>query len=220
MILQHLSPAARMRAAAAMLPIAVAAFLCLMSAGTGASVLSPPAFTPHHDQGPHAARVAKARELLAAGKAAEAADAALIANVERPDDLDALELLAQAQLAANRMELAEGSIQWLLDMRPDDPRGMLLAAQFRDRIGDAEGASDMVTQVIARCAVLPPACARAFALAASMRRKAGDPAEAQQLAQRAAELLPEDAEIAAELAASRAGAAMATKPTGVPPATP
>ena len=71
---------------------------------------------------------------------------------ERPDDIQAYQLTASAQMGLGDYDAAEKSIQWMLDLRigKADANGWLLVARFREVTGDIEGALDAVNLAYAR----------------------------------------------------------------------
>ena len=67
-----------------------------------------------------------------------------------PDDVLTYGLLADASMAFGKYEQAEKAVQMMLDLRPEEPAGLLRAANLRDIYGDPEGAREMLEQVFNR----------------------------------------------------------------------
>ncbi|MFN3324365.1 MAG: tetratricopeptide repeat protein [Bryobacteraceae bacterium] len=72
------------------------------------------------------------------------------ANRERPDDLDTYAELADALRAAGRQEEAIETVQWMLNLRPTDVRGLWRAALIREDVGDLEGSADLMAECYRR----------------------------------------------------------------------
>src|SRR5688500_10824078 len=73
----------------------------------------------------HRAGVLNARLLIAEGKAENGLEQAKVLNRNMPDDLDTYALMVDAALALGRVEDAEKSAQWMLNMRPEDVRSLM-----------------------------------------------------------------------------------------------
>lgn len=95
-------------------------------------------------------RRARVRLLLAQGNFAAAREQAAALNREMPDDLVPYGLLAEAQAKLGDLAAAEKNVQWMLDLRPEDPRGLLAAARLRTRFGLHEGALQLYADAIRR----------------------------------------------------------------------
>ena len=98
----------------------------------------------------HATKVWKARLLLAEGQPTRALEEAVCLNQAAPDDLDTYGLIVDAALLLGRLEQAEKSAQWMLNLRPEDVRSLIRGAAVRDALGDHEGVVQMLTDARAR----------------------------------------------------------------------
>ncbi|MCC6539988.1 MAG: tetratricopeptide repeat protein [Bryobacterales bacterium] len=92
----------------------------------------------------------RVRLLLAQGDATAAREQAAALNREMPDDLAVYGLLAEAQARLGDLAGAEKNVQWMLDLRPEDPRSLLAAARLRTRFGLHEGALQMYADAVRR----------------------------------------------------------------------
>lgn len=96
------------------------------------------------------AQVARIQSLLKQQQFKEAEASATDLNKKIPDELIGYGLLADAQMALGKLDDAEKNIQWMLDLRKGDPRGMVRAARFRALTGDPEGALQMYDMAFQR----------------------------------------------------------------------
>ena len=90
----------------------------------------------------------RALALIAQGKPAAARD--LIAPIFKtsPDDLMARGLMSDAQLALGDYPAAETEAQYILDSRPNNPVGLLAAANLREVYGDPDGALELINMAL------------------------------------------------------------------------
>jgi Flp pilus assembly protein TadD len=92
----------------------------------------------------------EARLLLAEGQAQLALERAQALNRRMPDDLDGYALLAGAHRALGNLEQARRAVQWMLDLRETDVRGLEQAAALRAAHGDHSGAVDLLNECYRR----------------------------------------------------------------------
>jgi tetratricopeptide (TPR) repeat protein len=128
-----------------------------------AAALAPPPAGPAG----FAARKLRAASLQALGQWQPALDAALRVNREMPDDLETYALLVDAYRRLGRPGDAETQAQWMLNLRPEDPRGLRRAGDLRADLGDFQGALQMYSECFRRTSP-----ARAGERAALLRRMA------------------------------------------------
>ncbi|AGA91777.1 Tfp pilus assembly protein PilF [Thioflavicoccus mobilis 8321] len=69
---------------------------------------------------------------------------------DNPESTAALRLLAMAHQARNEPALAEDALERLIELAPDDPAGYLQLAGLRSRIGDVEGATLALDELLGR----------------------------------------------------------------------
>ncbi|MCC7153420.1 MAG: tetratricopeptide repeat protein [Bryobacterales bacterium] len=133
-------------------------------------------------------KVAEIQSLLKQQRYKDAEAKAKELNRLMPDELTGYGLLADAQMAQGKLDEAEKNIQWMLDLRRGDPRGMVRAARFRSLTGDPEGALQMYEMAFQR---MPGAAEERAAIVAEMAKieaRQGRRAEAQRLEKLALEL--------------------------------
>lgn len=84
------------------------------------------------------------RALLERDQFKSALEQATTLNQQWPDDITGYQLLAEAQLRLGKVQDAEKTIQWMLDLRigKADAQGWMLVARLREATGDIEGALD------------------------------------------------------------------------------
>jgi len=95
-------------------------------------------------------RRAQVRLLVGQGNFSAAREQASALNREMPDDLTPYGLPAEAQVKLGDLAAAEKNVQWMLDLRPEHPRGLLAAARLRTRFGLHEGALQFYADAIRR----------------------------------------------------------------------
>jgi predicted Zn-dependent protease len=95
--------------------------------------------------------------LLMQGHTAAAMERANQLNRAMPDDLDTYALLVDVYRATNHRAEAVAAAQWMLNIRENDVRGLLRAAELRQDQGDLDGAIDMLNQCYARTSLAQPA---------------------------------------------------------------
>ena len=81
--------------------------------------------------------------LLGRGEYAKARKLAKALQTTNGDDPAVYSLQAEADLALGNYKDAEGTTQWMLDLRPTDTRTLERAAALRFYLGDLDGASEM-----------------------------------------------------------------------------
>ncbi len=69
---------------------------------------------------------------------------------QSPDDLELRQSMAQAYRRAGKLDQAEKTTQWLLDMRPEFAGGLWEAALLREEFKDLSGAVDLLNEVYHR----------------------------------------------------------------------
>ncbi|MBB5060024.1 tetratricopeptide (TPR) repeat protein [Granulicella aggregans] len=82
--------------------------------------------------------------LLADQRYIEAKERASLLNRQVPDDVMIYGYLAESDLALGNYDAAEKSAQWMLNMRPNNLPGLLIAARLRSVYGDADGALELL----------------------------------------------------------------------------
>ncbi len=82
--------------------------------------------------------------LLRMNSFAEAREKATLLNRHTPDDVMTYGYLAEAEIAEGDYPDAEKNVQWMLNMRPNNVPGLLLAARLRTVYGDSEGALEVL----------------------------------------------------------------------------
>jgi len=75
---------------------------------------------------------------------AQAKQEAVKLNLHTPDDVMTYGYLAEAEIETGEYPEAEKNVQWMLNMRPNNVPGLLLAARLRSVYGDPEGALDLL----------------------------------------------------------------------------
>ncbi len=132
-----------------------------------------------------------------------------------PDDVTVYGYIAEADLALGNYGEAESSTQWMLNMRPNNVPGLLLAAKLRVHYGDAPGALDLLNQAFGETPQIEPEELAAIAnTIAEVELGAGQTAAAAQALRRAEALFPGYPVTAANLA--QLHAAEARGQTGTP----
>jgi len=82
--------------------------------------------------------------LLGLHSFAEAKKRATLLNRRTPDDVMTYGYLAEVEIAEGDYSDAEKNVQWMLNMRPNNVPGLLLAARLRTLYGDPEGALELL----------------------------------------------------------------------------
>jgi tetratricopeptide (TPR) repeat protein len=95
-------------------------------------------------------RLLHARLLLLSGETRDALREAAELNRELPDELDPYALMVEASLLLGDVPGAEKSGQWMLNLRPEDPRSLLAGAAVREALEDYSGAETMLVDALAR----------------------------------------------------------------------
>ena len=89
-------------------------------------------------------RKAQVELLLARHQYIQAREQAIALNRQTPDDVMTYGYLAEADIAMGNYPSAEKSTQWMLNMRPNNLPGLLLAARLRVVYGDSDGALEFL----------------------------------------------------------------------------
>ena len=87
------------------------------------------------------------RVMLARQQYLPALELARSLNQRMPDELAIYGFIVQAAMALGKYDEAEKAAQWILDLRPNSPEGLLRAASLREVFGDYEGALQFLRQV-------------------------------------------------------------------------
>ena len=142
--------------------------------------------------------------LTGSGRLAEAAAEGTALTRQVPDDAIGQGLLADALCGLGRYKEAEAATQWMLDMRPGEPAGLVRTAKLREIYGDRDGAHQMWSDALVRTSPDDRAD-RADALAALVRleREMGRPADADATALQAVAEAPGAASVRIEVARLR-----------------
>jgi tetratricopeptide (TPR) repeat protein len=98
----------------------------------------------------HRTRLLHARLLLLEGNPSAALEEARKLNREMPDALDPYALIVDAALVIGDVAEAEHAGQWMLNLRPEDARGLTRGAHVREALKDYEGAQQMLVDALAR----------------------------------------------------------------------
>ena len=85
-------------------------------------------------------RLLNGRIQLASGKYDEALQTGRKLTREMPDELDPLGLLVDSARLLGKAKEAEDAADWMLHLRPEDPRSLWRAATLREDLGDLIGA--------------------------------------------------------------------------------
>ena len=94
--------------------------------------------------------------LLGRGEYAKARELAKALQKYNGDDPAVYSLQAEADLALGNYKDAEGTTQWMLDLRPTDTRTLERAAALRFYLGDLDGASEMWNSALRSLGVADP----------------------------------------------------------------
>lgn len=92
----------------------------------------------------------QARLLMTQGNVAAARDLAAGLHREMMDDLEVYALLAESESRLGNLAAAEKHVQWMLDLRPEDPMSLLAAADVRARLKMHEGALQFYSEAVKR----------------------------------------------------------------------
>jgi len=139
--------------------------------------------------------------LLEQHEFARARDEAKELNLHNPDDAAVYGYLAQADIGLHDYHAAEEAAQWMLNLQPFNVPGLLIAADLRERTGDAEGALDVLERAYAETS--PEDTDELASIAnhiASIEIGEGRPEAAGQMLHRAEEVFPGYPETAKNLA--------------------
>jgi tetratricopeptide (TPR) repeat protein len=88
--------------------------------------------------------------LLGQHRFAEARDEARALNQRAPDDVLMYGLLGDAHLELGEYKEAEDALQWMMNLRPGNVPALTRAAYFRELIGDATGALELMGDAFER----------------------------------------------------------------------
>jgi tetratricopeptide (TPR) repeat protein len=129
--------------------------------------------------------------LLARHQYMQAREKAVALNRQTPDDVMTYGYLAEADIALGDYPSAEKSAQWMLNMRPNNLPGLLLASRLRVVYGDPDGALELLNLAYSETS---PAdieeLARIANQIASIQLDSGDTAAAASLLERTDQLFP------------------------------
>lgn len=95
----------------------------------------------------------RVRQLAIAGDLPAARELSLALNKQMPDDLEVRWWLVYSCRRMKRMEEAERAAQWMLDLRPEDPRSLLAAVDLRIDAGQFESALRVCLDLLVRAEV-------------------------------------------------------------------
>jgi len=71
-------------------------------------------------------------------------------NARTPDELDYWAVIVDAARGLGKSDEAEKAAQWMLNLRPEDVRGLERAGLVREDLGDLTGAEDMIVEAYKR----------------------------------------------------------------------
>lgn len=89
------------------------------------------------------AQKVEAGVLIRRGEFAKAKEIAKSLNKKNMDDLQPYGLITDAAIELGDYKEAEEAAQWMLDLRPADPRGLERGARLRELFGNPEGAAQL-----------------------------------------------------------------------------
>ena len=92
----------------------------------------------------------QANNALRDGKPALAIELAEPLSKSAPDDIDVWYTLAQAYRQSGKLDIAEKTTQWMLDLRPEFIGGLWETGLLREQFKDLPGAVDMLNDVYRR----------------------------------------------------------------------
>lgn len=90
------------------------------------------------------------QKALARGEPEKALAIARALNKQLPDELDPWGLIVDAARALGKTDDAEKAAQWMINLRPEDPRGLWRVATLREDFGDLAGAEDVLNECYKR----------------------------------------------------------------------
>ena len=96
------------------------------------------------DRNSFSGRMLNGRILLASGKYEAALATGRTLTREMPDELDPLGLVVDSARLQGKAKEAEEAANWMLHLRPEDPRSLWRAATLREDFGDLIGAEEAV----------------------------------------------------------------------------
>jgi tetratricopeptide (TPR) repeat protein len=96
------------------------------------------------------ASFADGQKALERGDAGKALEIAKALNKSMPDELDPWGLIVDASRKLGKLDEAEKAAQWMINLRPEDPRGLWRVALLREDFGDLAGAEEVLAQCYQR----------------------------------------------------------------------
>ncbi len=94
--------------------------------------------------------------LLEAKDYSNALKAARDLNNKVPDDVTVYGYVAEADIALGKYAEAETSVQWMINMRPNNVAGLILGADLRELYGDPSGAVEFLNQAYSETPQVDP----------------------------------------------------------------
>ena len=94
--------------------------------------------------------------LLEARDDSNALEQARALNKKVPDDVTSYGYVAEADIALGNYADADASVQWMINMRPNNVAGLLLGAELRVLYGDASGALEFLNQAYSETPQVDP----------------------------------------------------------------
>lgn len=143
------------------------------------------------DRTSYVGRLLNGRILLASGKYEAALAEGQKLTREMPDELDPLGLVVDAARLVGKAKEAENAADWMLHLRPEDPRSLWRAATLREDFGDLVGAEEALVDCYKRVP-RTDLFLRATLLTqmARLRTKSGRPEDASKYVEEAKRLIP------------------------------
>lgn len=147
---------------------------------------------PVPEQNKNQIRYLRARLEYLSGNYEKALTLAKELNRVIPDELDPYALIVDASRALGRLEEAEAAAQWMLNLRPDDARGLQRAVGVREDLKDLTGAEEFLVESYKRVAPSDsPARASVITQMAGVKIRQQHPDEARKLIHEAFRLIPD-----------------------------
>ncbi|MBC7927128.1 MAG: hypothetical protein H7039_15880 [Bryobacteraceae bacterium] len=136
-------------------------------------------------------RLLLSRVALAESRFADALKLAQAVNREVPDELDAYGLIVDAARGLGKTKEAEEAADWMIRLRPEDPRGLWRVALLRQDFKDYAGAEQVLNDSYARVPRTELTMrARMMTEMARIYGKTGRDAEAKRFLEQAVKLVP------------------------------
>ena len=99
---------------------------------------------------------ANAALLLQSNDYSKALEVAKDLNKKVPDDVTVYGYVAEADIALGKYADADSSVQWMINMRPNNVAGLILGAELRELYGDGSGAVDFLNQAYSETPQVDP----------------------------------------------------------------